>query len=198
MRSLRSVPAVFAACALALATVESYAQQNPGAVAKTRQQVDVFATAKPGQWAEFNGPYQKDNTILAMKVKFVSGTILEDDWEVSGKILSVDPQAQTLKLVRQWPIKCQKGAEFKDKNGIAVSFANLKVGMTVEAEGTYQKEGGFLAKEIEEDEVKEEEEADEISVFGKIEKVDAANKTIQALGITFVITDQTKSKAAIK
>ena len=192
MKALKKVAVLGSICALAATT--AFAQPQ----AKSKQQVDIFATAKPGQWAEVKGPYQKDNTILASKIKFVSGTILEDDCEVSGKILSLDPQSNELKLVRQWPVKVAKDAEFKDKNGVATTLANLKPGMVVEAEGSYSKEGGFVAKEIEEDEIKEEEEADEVSVFGKIEKVDASGKTIQIMGITFVVNDQTKSKAAIK
>jgi hypothetical protein len=198
MRSLRNAAAVFAVCALALPSAQSNAQQNPAATAKAHQRVDIFAKAKPGQWVSIKGPYQKDNTILASTVKFVSGDIAEDDWEVAGKILSLDPQARTLKLVRQWPVKFQADAEFKDINGRIMAFTNLKVGTMVEIEGVYQKEAGFLGKELEEDEVKKEEEADYVSVFGKIEKADAAARTIQALGITFVINDQTKSKAAIK
>lgn len=193
MKTLKKVAVLGSICALAATT--AFAQPQ---AAKSKQQVNIFATAKPGQWAEVKGPYQKDNTILASKIKFVSGTILEDDCEVSGKILSLDPQSNELKLVRQWPVKVAKDAEFKDKNGVATTLANLKTGMVVEAEGSYSKEGGFVAKEIEEDEIKEEEEADEVSVFGKIEKVDAAGKTIQIMGITFVVNDQTKSKASIK
>lgn len=193
MNVMRKAAAV-AVCALTLAANQAGAQpQNPNA-----KKMDIFAAAKVGQWAELSGPYQKDNTILAVKVKFVNGAILEDDYEVSGKVLSVDAAAQELKLVRQWSIKCQKDAEFKDKNGVAITFANIKPGMAVEAEGTYKKAEGFLAKEIEEDEVKEAEEADEISVFGKIEKVDASAKTIQVLGITFVVTEQTKGKTVMK
>ncbi len=187
--------AVVLGSVFALAATTAFAQAQ---TAKSKQQVDIFATAKPGQWAELKGPYQKDNTILASKIKFVSGNILEDDCEVSGKILSLDPQSNELKLVRQWAVKMSKDAEFKDKNGVAITLANLKPGMVVEAEGNYSKEGGFVAKEIEEDEVTEIEEAEEVSVFGKIEKVDAAGKTIQVMGITFVVNEKTKSKAAIK
>ncbi len=196
MQALKKAATLLAVCGLAVTA--AYAQPKPSSSAKVRQQVDIFATAKPGQWAEIKGPYQKDNTILATKVKFVSGNILEDDCEVSGKILSLDPRTNEIKLVRQWAVKCSKDAEFKDKNGVAATFAALKPGMVVEAEGSYSKEGGFIAKEVEEDEIKEEEEADEVSVFGKIEKVDASGKTIQIMGLTFVINEQTKSKAAIK
>lgn len=193
MKAFKKVVVLGSVFALAATTALAQAP-----AAKSKQQVDIFATAKPGQWAELNGPYQKDNTILATKIKFVSGNILEDDCEVSGKILSLDPESNQLKLVRQWPVKVSKDAEFKDKNGVAITLANLKPGMVVEAEGSYSKENGFVAKEIEEDEVKEIEEADEVSVFGKIEKVDAAGKTIQVMGITFVVNEKTKSKASIK
>ena len=194
MNAIRKAAATVAVCVLALAANQAVAQpQNPNV-----KKMDIFATAKVGQWAELSGPYQKDNTILAVKVKFVNGTILEDDYEVSGKVLSVDAASQELKIVRQWSIKCQKDAEFKDKNGVAITLASIKPGMVVEAEGTFKKAEGFIAKEIEEDEVKEVEEADEISVFGKIEKVDASAKTIQVSGITFAITEQTKGKVVMK
>jgi len=198
MQTLGRVSLRLAVCAFMLAAIPSYAQQNPAQAAKARQQVDIFATAKPGQWADIKGPYQKDNTIMAAKIKFVSGNISEGDCEISGKILAIDQEKREIRIARQVAIKCQKETEFKDKNGVAISFADLKVGMVVEAEGSYQKDGGFLAAEIEEDEIKEEEEADYLSVFGKIEKADAAAKTVQIMGITFVVNDKTKSKAAIK
>lgn len=198
MLTLKKVSAGFGLCVLLLTTASVSAQQQTGATAKGRQQVDIFATAKPGQWADIKGPYQKDNSIMATKIKFVSGAISEGDCEISGKIISLDPEKREIKIARQLPIKCAADAEFKDKNGVAIAFTSLKVGMMVEAEGTYQKEGVFLAAEIEEDEIKEEEEADYLTVFGKIEKADASAKTIQIMGMTFVVTEQTKSKASIK
>ncbi len=196
MPAFKHVTTLWAVCALVATTI--YAQPKSSSPTKTRQQVDIFATAKPGQWADIKGPYQKDNTILAVKVKFVNGTIAEGDCEVSGKIIALDPQKNEIKIARQAPLKCQKTTEFKDKTGVAITFADLKVGMMVEAEGSYQKDGGFLVAEVEEDIIKEEEEADYISVFGKIEKADAAAKTIQIMGITFVISEQTKSKLSVK
>jgi len=198
MRVILTMSAALIAGAVLLPFATSQAQGTTAAPAKVRQQVDIFATAKVGQWAEIKGAPQKDNTFLATKVKFLTGDLLDDEWEVSGKILAIDLQRKEIRVVRHWPIRCQKETEFENKDGNPITMESLQVGMTIEAEGTFLKDGTFLAKEIEEDEVKEPEEADHVSLLGKIEKVDATARTIQVMGTTFLVSDQTKSKSAIK
>ncbi|NUO83452.1 hypothetical protein HUU05_25545, partial [candidate division KSB1 bacterium] len=70
MQTLGRVSLRLAVCAFMLAAIPSYAQQNPAQAAKARQQVDIFATAKVGQWAEIKGAPQKDNSFIATKIKF--------------------------------------------------------------------------------------------------------------------------------
>jgi hypothetical protein len=99
------------------------------------------------------------------------------------------------------PIKLQKDAEFQNDAGTFKSFAGLKVGMLVELEGTYLKDGTFLAKEVEDESAKLAGKPglkDEIQATGKVEKVNAAKRTVTLMGITFQLTDKTKGKSAIK
>ncbi|MDZ7266774.1 MAG: DUF5666 domain-containing protein [candidate division KSB1 bacterium] len=198
MRMTLTMSAALLAGAVLVSVATSRAQGTASAPNKARQQVDIFATAKMGQWIEIKGAPQKDNIFVATKVKFLTGDLLDDEWEVSGKILSIDAAKREIRLVRHWPIRCEKETEFEDGNGNPISFEKLYVGMLVEAEGTFLKDGTFLAKEIEEEELKEPEEANHISLLGKVEKVNPDSKAIQVMGTTFLINDQTKSKSAIK
>ncbi len=198
MRVILTMSAALIAGAVLLSSATSHAQGTTAAPAKVRQQVDIFATAKVGQWAEIKGAPQKDNSFIATKIKFLTGDLLDDEWEVAGKILSIDVLRKEIRVVRHWPIRCQKETEFENKDGNPITMESLQVGMTIESEGTFLKDGTFLAKEVEEDELKEPEEADHVTLLGKIEKVDASARTIQIMGTTFLVTDQTKSKSAIK
>jgi hypothetical protein len=71
----------------------------------------------------------------------------------------------------------------------------------VEIEGTYLKDGTFLAKEVEDESQKVAEDSgleNTLEAEGKIEKVDAAKSTFTIMGITVKITDKTKSRSVIR
>jgi hypothetical protein len=195
MKTILKTCAALAVCAVLLSAANSYAQLTSG---PGRQQIDIFATAKPGQWAQFKGEPQKDLTFTATKVKFLTGDLLDNEWEVDGKILAINKQRQEIRVVHRWPIKYHIDTEFEDRAGNAMTIEKLEVGKAIEVEGTFLKDGTFLANQIKEDESKEPEEANRITILGKIEKVNPTTKSIQIMGVTFYITDLTKSKSETK
>lgn len=192
MKTMLKAHAALVVCAALLSAANSYAQSTPA-----RQKVDIFATAKPGLWAQLKGEPQRDLSFVATKVKFLTGDLMDDKWEVNGKILAIDKQKQEIRVMRQWPIKCQTDTEFKDKLGNVMTINTLEVGKAIEVEGTFLKDGTFLADEIKEDELKGTDDSNRVTVVGRIEKVDPADKSIQIMGVKFFITDLTKSKAEI-
>jgi hypothetical protein len=182
--------------ALCLVTVHPGGAQIKGRMTMA----DILATLKPGQWAELEGTVQPDFSVLCTKVKLLTGDLLDDDWEIDGVIRKVDKGKQEVEILRL-PIKVQPETEFEDDAGKLKSFADVKVNMFIQAEGTYLKDGTFLAKQIENKAAKLAEKPqlkNEIKTTGKVEKIDAAKRTISLMGMTFRLTDHTKGTSAIK
>jgi hypothetical protein len=73
--------------------------------------------------------------------------------------------------------------------------------MLVKIEGTYMKDGIFLAKEVDNrtKKLKAEPEFDTmLEVVGKVEQVDEAKRMITVMGIQFHVTEETEGKSLIK
>jgi hypothetical protein len=96
------------------------------------------------------------------------------------------------------PVKIKEDAEYQA--GLK-SFSDIKAGMYLDVDGTYLKDGTFLAKQVEDESIKlteKPETANEVDIKGKIEKVDTANNTVTIMGIAVRVTDKTKSRSVIK
>jgi hypothetical protein len=191
---------VFMSVLIALLLV---AVHQSGAQTKGRMTTaDIFAALKPGQWAQLEGTVRPDSSIICTEIKLLTGDLLDDDWEITGVIRKVHQEKQEVEILRV-PIKVQQDTEFKDKAGTLKSFADVKTNFLVQAEGTYLKDGTFLARQIENKSPEPGQPADpelmkEIEVVGRIEKIDPTNRTITLMGISFQLTDRTKGKSAIK
>lgn len=160
---------------------------------------EILATLKPGQWVKLEGIVQNDLTVLCTEVKFLTGDFLDDDWSISAVIRKIDTEKQQAEVLGL-PIKIDKDAEFQSEDKSLKSFANLKVGMLLDVDGTYLKDGTFLAKEVEDESPKLAEDAgaaQEVEAKGKVEKFDSSKRTITLMGITFQLTDKTKGKSVI-
>ncbi len=164
---------------------------------------EIVAALKVGQWVKMEGFIQKDFTVRTKDVEMLTGDFLDDAWSIQAVSRSIDPNKQEFKILLM-PIKTQENTEYKAKRSIVGtfnSFANLQGGMLVEVDGTYQKDGTFLALEIEDksaDLVDKPELKDEIEAMGKVEKIDKARRTVTVMGVTFHIMDNTRLRAVIK
>jgi hypothetical protein len=179
-----------------LAVVHSGGAQTGGRMTVT----DIFAALKPGQWVELEGTVRPNLSVLCTEIKLLTGDLLDDDWEITAAVRKVDKEKQELGILRL-PIKIQLETEFDDEAGKVKSLTDVKAGMLVQVEGTYLKDGTFLAKEIESESVKLAEEPhlkDEIEAVGRVENIDPTNRTITLMGITFQLSERTKGKSAIK
>jgi hypothetical protein len=164
---------------------------------------EILAAAKPGQWVKMEGVVQKDFTVLTMDVKILTGDFLEDDWSITAVVRSIDPDKEEFKMLLL-PVKTQKVTEYKAKRSLVGTFqhfADLKDGMLVEVDGTYQKDGIFFAVEIEDksaDLVKEPGLENEVEAVGRVEKVNVAKRTMTVMGITFQFTNKTEGEYNVK
>jgi hypothetical protein len=161
---------------------------------------EIMAALKPGQWVKVEGVVQKDFSVLSTQLQFMTGDFLDDDWSLTGVVRKVDPEKQEMEILRL-PVKAQKDTEYENDAGTFKSFAQVKTGMFLEIEGTYLKDGTFLAKELEDESEKLAEDSsleNSVEAEGKVEKVDVSGKTLTLMGITFQISDKTKSRSVIK
>ncbi len=161
---------------------------------------EILGALKPGQWVKLEGTVQKDLSVLCTKIKFLTGDFLDDDWSLTGTVRKANPEKQELAIFHM-PIKIQKDAEFQSDDGTFKSFAQVKVGMFLQVEGTYLKDGTFLAKELEDKSAKLAKDSgleNNIEAEGKVERVDAAKSAVTLMGMTFRINEKTKSRSVIK
>jgi hypothetical protein len=173
------------------------------AAAQTKKKMtpaEVMAALKPGQWVKMEGVVQKDFSVMCIDIKTLTGDLLEDDWEITAEIRKVDRDKQEFALLLV-PIKIQPDTEFEDETGKLKSFADLKPGMLVEADGTFLKDGTFLPKEIENLSTELAGEPglqNEVEIVGKVDKVNVDKRTVTVMGVTFHIIAETELKSALK
>jgi hypothetical protein len=185
-----------------LATLLLVAVHNGEAQRKGRMTTaDILMTLKPGQWVELEGTVRPDLSLICTEIKLLTGDLLDDDWQISGIIRKIDKEKQEIEIVRL-PIKVQPQTEFDDEDdGLFASFADIKTNMLIQVEGTYLKDGTFLANEIENDSAKlreKPERKDRIEARGRVETIDPTSRTITLMGMSFQLTERTKGKSAIK
>ncbi len=189
----RCLFALFVGSFLLAAAPSGWAQTRPGT------KIDVFKTVKPGQWVQIEGVPQKDFTVLATEIKFLTGDFEDDDWEVLATVRGVNKAAKEFEILLM-KVKVNDGTEYqtKDQTRTFKSFDDLKPGMFVELEGTYLKDGVFLAEEVQDETARKEEEAGTVTFVGKAEKVDPIKRTVTLMKTTFIVSDKTQAKSAIK
>lgn len=160
----------------------------------------VLASLKPGQWVQLEGVIQRGFTLDCSEVQILTGDFLDDDWGLTGVVRTIDKMQREARIL-SLPVKFDKDTEFENNTGKFGGFADLKVGMLVELEGTYLKDGTFLAKEVEDESAKMAKKPkmkNEIQAMGKVEKVDVVKRTITLMGVAFQLSDKTECKSAIK
>lgn len=165
--------------------------------AKKWTQAEILANVKVGQWIEIDGAIQPDQSVTAVEIEFRAGDFLDDDWRLLATVKSVSPEQGEFKVFSV-PVRVTKETEFDE--GIA-SLDDIKPEMLVKLEGSYLKEGVFLAKEVDNraKKLRAEPQFDKmLEVVGKIAQIDEAKRVITVMGIDFHITIETEGKSLIK
>ncbi len=165
----------------------------------TLSKVDLFKALKPGQWVQIEGVPQRDMSVLATEVKILTGDFRDDDWEVFGAVRTLNRGLKEFEIL-SLKIKTNDETDYqvKDKDRQFTKFEDMKTGMLVEVEGSFLKDGNFMAEEIQDETVKKADEAGTVTFLGKAEKVDATRRMITLMGATFLVNDQTHMRSAIK
>ena len=162
---------------------------------------DILSTVKPGQWVKLEGIIQRDRSVICGQIKFLTGNFLDDDWAIDGIVERIDKANQEITLMGV-PVKFHKDTQFEpNPTETFKGFNDLKTGMLVELEGTYQKDGKFLTKSIEDESAKLSQKPNlkhEIQVQGRVDSVDQVKARVTLMGIQFKLTDATKGKSAMR
>jgi len=158
---------------------------------------EILDHAQPGQWVDIDATIEKDQTISVLEIEILSGDFMDDDWQLKAKVRSVNPPKNELHVL-SLPVRVTKDTEF-DEN--LDSLADLKPDMFVKIEGTYTKDGIFLAKEIDDrsGRIKSHPQLEAtVEAVGRVEQVDKVKHTLTVMGISFIITEATDGKSLIK
>ncbi|MGH7456569.1 MAG: DUF5666 domain-containing protein [bacterium] len=162
---------------------------------------EIVAALKPGQWVKVDGTTQSDSSIICKELRILIGDFLDDDWSITAVVRKIDAENRQIQIWRL-PIKIAEDAEFESDEGSGFAgIADLQVGMFLEVGGTYLKDGTFISGEIDDKSEKLEEKPElenEVRAEGKVEKVDAVNHRFTLMGMTFKITEKTRSRSVIK
>ena len=156
----------------------------------------LLSKLKVGEWVKVEGIPQKNFTVLLREIEMIYGEVEDDDWEISGRISSLNPEKK-LMYVLNLPVKIDENMEYDDDYEVIKSFSDIKPGLFVELEGIYLKDGIFLATEIGTADEKAQ-RLNKIEWTGKVQAVDPTARTITILGHTFVFTNTTKIKSLIQ
>ncbi len=167
--------------------------------ARNGRKVDVLASLKTGQWIRIEGVLLKDRSVQCTEIKILTGDFLDDDWALTGQIDEINARTRSLSI---GPISIQvaQDAAIEGLNGRAQSLAAIRRGMIVEVDGTYLKDRTFLAMDVddESDEIKYPAGEQHLRVVGKVEATDPGRRRIHAMGLTFILTDDTQMKSVIR
>jgi hypothetical protein len=162
---------------------------------------ETVSSLKVGQWVKMEGVVQRDFSVLTKSIKVLTGDFLESDWSITAVARDVNYNQKDLKLMLL-PIKTQADTDYENKTGhLPGGFSDLKKGMLMEVDGTYLKDGTFLAVEIEDVSVELVEEpklVNEVEAVGKIERIDSGSQAVKVMGITFKIISETELRSAVK
>ena len=161
---------------------------------------EMMRLLKVGQWIKLDGPAGRESTVQCSEAKMLAGDFFDGDWQITSDVRVVDPQRLTL-VVFTLPARMGEEVEFKGRSESFASLAQVKVGMFVNVEGTYLKDGTFLAKKVADksDElVKKPDHRGHVLVRGRIDRVDPARHSVTVMGIPFVITSSTRVKSVIR
>ena len=161
---------------------------------------ELMGALKVGQWVKLEGPAGGTPTVMCTEAKMLAGDFLDDDWEISGNVRRVDPAKGTL-TVFTLSARLGQDARFKGSSEAFRSLAQVRNGMYINLEGTFLKDGSFIAKKVSErseELAKKPQHLGRVWVKGRIDRVNPGSRTVTVMGIPFVITAQTRVKSVIR
>jgi hypothetical protein len=150
----------------------------PGAAAFEDLQVD--------QGVDVVGRLVGRFTVRARKIEIQRG--MSKKQEITGEIETIDAGARTLRLAGI-KVVLSPDAVVEDDDENPVEFPHLKSGQRIKAEGFVGDGAVLRAEEIE---VKPAREEPEVGLEARVEKIDAARRTLTVMGFTVLVVPTTK------
>ena len=160
----------------------------------------MFAMAKPGQWIRIEGTPQKDQSVLCIKVKVLTGAVKDSAWTIRGALRTIDAEKRVLAISR-YRVRLIERPKFGSPTSTLKGLSDLKPGMLLKVEGIYDKDEGFLARKVNDESGSIAEKPGierQILLQGKIQRADPAKKTIALMATTLTVTPKTRSSSEAK
>jgi hypothetical protein len=184
-----------------IAALIPLAAESAAQTSTNRATPEFLASLKAGQWIQLEGTPQRDYSVLCTELKVLTGDFIDDDWMLRGPVRNLNPKTREFSIMR-YHVRLKDQVEYDDDGvGKFKGFSDLRPGQVVKLEGTYMKDGSFLAKEINDESAKQARKPGwerRIQISGKIESVNVGKRAITCMGSPFYIGDQTKLKSVIK
>jgi hypothetical protein len=162
---------------------------------------ELMSALKVGQWVKIEGPAGNTPSVQCSEAKMLTGDFRDGDWQITGDVRSVNAAKGTF-TVFTTPCKLAEGCTFKSKKSPGFkSLAQVKPGMYVNVEGTFLRDGTFLAQKVADKADELEEKPDHkglVRLRGRIDKLNPAAQSVTVMGITFQINSRTQAKSVIR
>jgi len=144
-----------------------------------------FNNLKVGQRVKVKGNPAESSGFSALEVSIKAG---DDECALEGKIQSLDPEKNSLRLLNR-DFMVNGGVEIRNVQRQPIKLQNLKAGDIVKLKGPYSESKGFAPVKVK---LQEPKGFNIEELQGKINKIDAAAKTLDVLGFTVVTNDKTE------
>jgi len=172
---------------------------GPGRAQSPRSLDTWFPILRVGMWVKVEGAMQ-DGALHASEVKIYAGEL--DEWEVGSNVVAVDVTQMTLQTEFGVTIQANERTDLQGPKGHPhIGFTFLSVGDRIETEGQWQKDGVFLAEEIELEKSKRQSPGmkyeNEHEVTARIEAVDAQAHSVTLLGVPILFDENTRNKSLL-
>jgi len=162
---------------------------------------ELMSALKVGQWVKIEGPAGKSPSVQCSEAKMLTGDFRDGDWQITADVRSVNAGKGTF-MVFTTPCKLADGCMFKSKKSPGFkSLAQVKTGMYVNVEGTFLRDGTFLAQKVADKADELEEKPDHkglVRLRGRIDTVNAPAQSVTVMGIAFQINSHTQAKSVIR
>jgi hypothetical protein len=154
---------------------------------------------REGMWIKVEGPMHEAG-LHADEVKIYAGEL--DESELASTVVGVDVTRMRLQTEFGVTVQSNDRTDLQGPKGQKhIGFPFLSVGDRIEIEGQWQKDGFFLAEEIEIEDSKrldpQLQHENEHEVTARIESIDAANHSVLLLGVRVYFSQQTRNKSLL-
>lgn len=159
-----------------------------------------FAHLRVGMWVKVDGEMHPDGALYAEDIKIYPGEL--DEWEVSSNVTAVDMTQMSLQTEFGITVQANERTDMQGPKGNRhIGFTLLSEGDRIETEGQWQKDGTFIAEEIEIKKSKrlkpELKYKNEHEITARIESVDKATHSIVLMGVHIFFSPETRNKSLL-